>query len=104
MTIVAQVDSGIGSPVSRIDGPDKVTGRARYAAEHAAEGLVYGWIVSSAIAKGRVTRIDETAAAWRAAGVTVFQVIWPGWQGLSAAAGSQITYAALRDARRESPA
>lgn len=62
MTIVAQVDSGIGISVSRIDGPDKVTGRARYAAEHAAEGLVYGWIVSSEIAKGRVTRIDETAA------------------------------------------
>lgn len=62
MSIVAQLDSVIGSPVSRIDGPDKVTGKARYAAEHAAERLVYGWIVSSAIAKGRATRIDETAA------------------------------------------
>lgn len=60
--MVVQMDSGIGSPVSRIDGPDKVTGKARYAAEHAAERMVYGWIVSSAIAKGRVTRIDETAA------------------------------------------
>ena len=35
MTIVARLDNGIGSPVSRVDGPDKVTGKARYAAEHA---------------------------------------------------------------------
>lgn len=62
MTIVARMDSGIGSPVSRIDGPDKVTGRAHYAAEHAAEGLVYGWIVSSPIAKGRIARIDDGAS------------------------------------------
>lgn len=52
----------IGQPVSRIDGVDKVTGAARYAAEHFPPDLLYGWIVSSAIAKGRVTVIDETAA------------------------------------------
>ena len=62
MTIVARLESGIGKPVSRIDGPDKVTGTARYAAEHAAEGLVYGWIVSSAIAKGRIVGIDDATA------------------------------------------
>ena len=62
MTIVARTDSPIGKPVSRIDGPDKVTGKARYAAEHAADGLVYGWIVSSPIAKGRIVAIDDVAA------------------------------------------
>lgn len=62
MTIHAKPKTGIGAAVDRIDGPDKVTGRARYAAEHAAPGLVYGWVVSSAIAKGRIVRIDAEAA------------------------------------------
>ncbi|MBS7700521.1 MULTISPECIES: xanthine dehydrogenase family protein molybdopterin-binding subunit [unclassified Chelatococcus] len=62
MTIVARAENGIGRPVSRIDGPDKVTGRARYAAEHSADEMVYGWIVSSTIAKGRIVRIDDAAA------------------------------------------
>lgn len=59
---IAQVEGRIGRPVSRIDGPDKVTGKARYAAEHTAEGMAYGWIVSSPIAKGRIVRIDDTGA------------------------------------------
>jgi xanthine dehydrogenase YagR molybdenum-binding subunit len=52
----------IGDPVNRFDGEAKVTGSARYAAEHFPPGLLYGWIVSSSIARGRVTRIDEAAA------------------------------------------
>ncbi|HEV7417702.1 MAG TPA: molybdopterin cofactor-binding domain-containing protein, partial [Tianweitania sediminis] len=54
--------SSIGQPLSRIDGPAKVTGRAKYAAEHAADSLAYGWVVSSAIAKGKVKAIHEEAA------------------------------------------
>lgn len=53
---------GIGSAINRVDGLAKVTGRARYAAEYATPGMLYGWIVSSAIAKGRIVAIDETAA------------------------------------------
>ena len=51
----------IGMPVSRIDGRAKVTGDARYAAEHPAEGLVYGVVVNSTIAKGSITgfRLQE---------------------------------------------
>ena len=52
----------IGDPVSRIDGPAKVTGAARYAAEHSVEGLLYGWVVSSAITKGKIVSIDDKAA------------------------------------------
>lgn len=48
----------IGDPVSRIDGRAKVTGAARYAAEHPAEGLAYGVVVNSTIAKGRIARMD----------------------------------------------
>ncbi len=53
---------GIGSATSRIDGIAKVTGRACYAAEHTADDLLHGVIVSSAIAKGRIRRLDDKAA------------------------------------------
>jgi xanthine dehydrogenase YagR molybdenum-binding subunit len=52
----------IGDPVNRFDGEAKVTGSARYAAEHFPPGLLYGWIVSSPLARGRVAGIDEAAA------------------------------------------
>ncbi len=52
----------IGDPLSRVDGVLKVTGQARYAAEHDAPGLLYGWVVSSAIARGRIVAIREDAA------------------------------------------
>jgi len=53
---------GIGSATSRIDGIAKVTGQARYAAEHAVADLLHGVIVSSTIAKGRIRRLDDVAA------------------------------------------
>ena len=48
----------VGMPVSRIDGRDKVTGRARYAAEHPADDLAHGVVVNSTIAKGRILDFD----------------------------------------------
>lgn len=47
---------GIGSAINRVDGVEKVTGTARYAAEHPVENLLYGYIVDAAIAKGRIVR------------------------------------------------
>jgi xanthine dehydrogenase YagR molybdenum-binding subunit len=52
----------IGTSQSRIDGVAKVTGAAKYAAEFNAPDLVHGSIVASTIGKGRITRIDSTAA------------------------------------------
>ncbi len=52
----------IGKPISRVDGRAKVTGAAKYAAEYNVPGLVYGVVVSSAIAKGKIIRIDAAAA------------------------------------------
>jgi len=53
-----------GKPTSRIDGRAKVTGAAKYAGEYNVPGLAHGFVVSSAIAKGRIKRIDfeETMA------------------------------------------
>ncbi|MBB3475738.1 aldehyde oxidoreductase molybdenum-binding subunit PaoC [Sphingomonas sp. BK345] len=62
--------SVVGRPTERIDGPLKVSGEARYAYEHndAFPNRAYGYIVGSAIAKGRVRAVD-TAAALAAPGV-----------------------------------
>ncbi len=58
----------IGTSLPRIDGPRKVQGEARFAAEVPAEGLTYAAFVHSAIPRGRMTAID-TAAAKAAPGV-----------------------------------
>ena len=60
----------VGKPVDRIDGPRKVTGTARYAYEWQDEvpNAAYGYVVGSAIAKGRIRSMD-TAAAKAAPGV-----------------------------------
>ncbi len=52
----------IGRPVSRIDGPLKVQGKARFAAEVPLEGLLYAALVYSPIARGRIAAIDTQEA------------------------------------------
>ncbi len=52
----------IGTAVSRVDGVAKVTGAAKYAAEVNVPGLLYGSVVGATITKGRITRIDTSAA------------------------------------------
>jgi xanthine dehydrogenase YagR molybdenum-binding subunit len=60
----------VGRPTDRIDGPLKTTGSAPYAYEQneAIPNAAYGWVVGSAIAKGRIVSMD-LAAAKRAPGV-----------------------------------
>ena len=53
---------GIGTPIDRVDGVDKVTGNAKYAAEYNVSGLLHGVTVSSRIAKGRILAIDGATA------------------------------------------
>jgi xanthine dehydrogenase YagR molybdenum-binding subunit len=52
----------IGTPTSRIDGHAKVTGAAKYAGEFGVPGLVYGSVVASTVAKGRIAGIDMAEA------------------------------------------
>ena len=60
----------IGAQVSRLDGPLKVRGEARFAAEYPMEGMVYAALRYSTIARGRITTLDASAAA-SAAGVVL---------------------------------
>jgi len=53
---------------TRVDAPDKVTGRARYAFEHQVSGAAYAWPVPATIARGEICSV-ETAAALALPGV-----------------------------------
>jgi len=55
-------ETHFGAPRSRVDGRLKVTGAAKYAGEFTAPDLAHGYVVSSAIAKGRITAIDTAEA------------------------------------------
>ena len=48
----------VGRPLSRLDGPQKVSGTARFAAEVALENLAFASMVCSTIAKGRIESFD----------------------------------------------
>lgn len=51
-----------GKPVSRIDGPLKVAGKAPFSAEFPLEGMLYAAVAFSTIARGRIIAIDSAAA------------------------------------------
>ncbi|MEV0999505.1 xanthine dehydrogenase family protein molybdopterin-binding subunit [Nonomuraea sp. NPDC050202] len=52
----------VGQGVARVDGRAKVTGAARYAADHEVAGALHGFLVMSTIARGEVVEIDARAA------------------------------------------
>jgi xanthine dehydrogenase YagR molybdenum-binding subunit len=52
----------IGAPISRLDGPLKVQGKARFAAEFALDGMVYAAVAFSTVPKGRIAALDGAAA------------------------------------------
>ncbi|MCF1592957.1 xanthine dehydrogenase family protein molybdopterin-binding subunit [Streptomyces muensis] len=57
-----QPQAAVGAPLSRVDGRLKVTGQARYAAEHDVKGVLHAVIVDSSVGLGRITSIDTDAA------------------------------------------
>jgi len=52
----------MSTALSRVDGPLKVTGAAKYPAEFNLPNLAYAFLVMSPIAKGTITAIDSSAA------------------------------------------
>ena len=52
----------IGRPINRVDGPAKVSGKAKYAPEYNVHNLAHGFVITTTIARGRIVRIDGTAA------------------------------------------
>lgn len=67
--LVEKVPNGsLGERAPRQEGGLKVRGEARYAIEHAIDGMLYGVAVQSTISAGRVAGID-TSLAEKAPGV-----------------------------------
>lgn len=64
----------IGKRVSRVDGPDKVSGRAKYTYDVHPAGMLYGQVVRCPYAHATVKSVD-TAAAEKMPGVVAVHVI-----------------------------
>ena len=52
----------IGSPTPRVEGVEKITGTARYAADQSLPGMLHGRLLHSPRAHARIVRIDASAA------------------------------------------
>jgi xanthine dehydrogenase YagR molybdenum-binding subunit len=52
----------IGQPLSRVEGVDKVTGKARYAGDVRLPNLLHAVLVGAPVAAGRIVSIDSRAA------------------------------------------
>jgi xanthine dehydrogenase YagR molybdenum-binding subunit len=94
----------IGKRISRVDGPQKVAGRARYSFDINRPGMLFGKIVRCPHAHAKITSID-TSAAERMPGVKAVQIVQePGtelfWAGASVAAVAAVDEATAEDAAR----
>ena len=59
---VPMAKANMGRPAARIDGRAKVMGTARYASDFAVVNPAYAFLVTSAIARGRISSIDLSEA------------------------------------------
>ncbi|RYG28067.1 MAG: xanthine dehydrogenase family protein molybdopterin-binding subunit, partial [Chitinophagaceae bacterium] len=56
------LNKNVGQPLSRLEGKQKVTGAAKYAAEYQVPDLLHGYVVSSPVTKGKIIKINTVAA------------------------------------------
>ncbi|WIM99309.1 xanthine dehydrogenase family protein molybdopterin-binding subunit [Actinoplanes oblitus] len=71
--MTSMLSRAVGTPVARLEGPAKVSGAARYAAEYPQDHLAYGWIVPSPVPRGRLDAVLTDPAA-----EDVLAVLWHG--------------------------
>jgi xanthine dehydrogenase YagR molybdenum-binding subunit len=67
----------LGAAVDRVDGPAKVTGTAKYSVDATAPGMVWGHLVTSRVAAGRLLGLDAEAAEQSPGVVAVFSPFAP---------------------------
>jgi len=67
-TGTAAVQGSHGTPHTRVEGPEKVTGAARYAGDIPFAELAHGWLVLSTVTRGRIVSV-ETAPVLAMPGV-----------------------------------
>ena len=94
----------LGKRISRVDGPVKVSGRAKYTYDYNPDGLLAGKVLRCPYAHARITSIDTTAAE-KMPGVKAVRVIQPAgteifWAGDEVAAVAAVDEPAAEDAIR----
>ncbi|MEH1129289.1 xanthine dehydrogenase family protein molybdopterin-binding subunit [Micromonospora sp. CPCC 206061] len=60
--MTGQPNIAVGAPTLRVEGRLKVTGAARFAADHPIEGVVHAVVVDGTVGRGRITGIGVSAA------------------------------------------
>ncbi|WP_260596550.1 xanthine dehydrogenase family protein molybdopterin-binding subunit [Sphingomonas endolithica] len=60
--LIREQHGNVGQPMSRLDGPLKVGGKARYAGEFVFADMVYAAVAFSTIPRGRIVEMDTVAA------------------------------------------
>src|SRR5216684_3200385 len=94
----------IGKSVSRVDGADKVSGRAKYTYDTHRPGMLYGKVVRSEYAHAKITAVD-TSAAEKMPGVAAVHIVQgPGseihWAGDDLVVVAAVDEATAADAAR----
>lgn len=94
----------IGKRISRLDGPVKSSGRAKYSFDFNRPGMLFGKMILSPHAHAKVTKID-TSTAEKMPGVKAVTLIWEvgkevQWAGQEIAAVAAETEEQARDAAR----
>src|ERR1017187_6325960 len=95
----------IGKPIKRVDGPQKASGRAKYASDLKPPGLLFAAYMGSPHAHARITKID-TGETEKTPGVKAVHIINPEgteiqWQGMEVAAVAATTEEIAKDALRK---
>jgi len=89
----------IGKRISRIDSPDKVSGRAKYTYDVHRPGMLFGKIVRSPHAKAKIVSID-TSAAEKMPGVKAVHIIQKVGSTVQWAGAEIVGIAAVDESRR----
>ncbi len=87
----------VGQGIDRVDGHDKVTGAAKYAAEFGLPGLVHAVLVQSTIGAGSMTAIDTAAAARMPGVIAVITPAEMSHLNIDKAAPQTVLYPLLQD-------
>jgi xanthine dehydrogenase YagR molybdenum-binding subunit len=94
----------MGKRLSRLDGPDKSTGRAKYNSDLNPQGLLFGALLTSPYAHAKIKSIDASAAK-SLKGVTAVRIVKEAgteiqWEGAEIAAVAAVSEEIARDAVR----
>ncbi|HET8674205.1 MAG TPA: xanthine dehydrogenase family protein molybdopterin-binding subunit, partial [Blastocatellia bacterium] len=100
----AEKRTHLGKPISRIDGADKVSGRAKYTYDLNRPGMLYGKVVRSKYAHSKIVSIDTSAAEKMAGVKAIHVIIEPGsetrWAGEEIVAVAAVDEPTAEDAAR----